>query len=258
VGSAEQLAELLSRQGLDGARLAAGYGAWRESIGFVGPAAWRALAPEGDGADAYAQLDSATLEGLAAAGDLGARQAQAERIATVDGFAGMEQFGEAVRQGSAAAVFQVARVLESLSGIRPDDTRDNPDLSAMISGLADGQPDGDPELQALAWSLAAVRRDGLGVLDAGLLARLEATAGELPPDRLAKVCARVPELQQQLEDFRPAAVRPPVFVTPSGAGRRIPCLGYGDLTPQSGCRSVPAQDAQGADIDVWICPDPSP
>jgi hypothetical protein len=247
VDSARSLAELLTRQGLDGPGLAADYGAWRVALGFEDPATSRT----------YAAMDAVTLAELVAAGDLAAIQTQAGRVAELDGVAGLEQYGDAVRQGSAAAVFEVAGVLASLSGIRPEDTADNPDLTAMLGGLVDNDPERDLREEALAWSLAVIHRDGPGILEPLQLSRLEAIVTQLPAGRLDAVCSRVPALREQLEGFGTAPSPPPVFIAPPGVGRRLPCPNLGEITPPATCRSVPAQDARGAALDVWICPNPS-
>jgi hypothetical protein len=210
----------------------------------------------------YAQLDDATLGELVRSGDLLAIQEDAARAARVDSALGLQKYGTAVRLGSATAIFAVADIIESLSGVRAEDTLDNADFGAMLEGIRGDDPESDLHEQALAWSLAVVRRDGPAAIDRARLDRIGAMARQISPERLDAVCRQSMDLVDDIGSYLPqeSAGRegPPLFVAPPDLYARLPCRGSPTpLEPPSGiaaCQAFTAIGSRGEPVEIWHCP----
>jgi hypothetical protein len=256
-----QLEAWMTANGWDARFLTERYRAWLALRGFSDQ---DVFAKAGDRANPsqYARLDEATLGELVRSGDLLAIQEDAARAASVDSVLGLQKYGTAVRAGSATAIFAVADIIESLSGVRAEDTHDNPDFGAMLEGIRGDDPESDLREQALAWSLAVVRRDGPAALDGERLDRIGAIARQISPERLDAVCRQSIDLADDISNYLPqeSAGRdgPPLFVGPPDLYARLPCRSSPTpLEPPlgiSGCQRFPAIGSRGKPVEIWRCP----
>jgi hypothetical protein len=258
VATRDDLAALLTARGLPAERLIMAYGDWRRARGFLDDGPLTGPAQNGLGVDYYRSLSPGTLQNLAAAGDLAAMLLVGGSKFQKDQSGALEAFVRSSYAGSAQGMLAASETFRALAVA----SISKPDLIAdrRLVALRRGKPDQDLRVDALAWSLAAIRQHGPAVVDANLLKGMEQIQSELPPGEVDAACAQSAAI---FAEHRERQVQggdlPPVFATPANLYARLPCgKGSAALAPppiMSRCESVAAADGGGAALDVWICPE---
>jgi hypothetical protein len=256
----DDLVALLKARGLDPDRALADLQAWRERRGFLGPDPMNltGLAPGQSRAEYYATLDPATLASLAASGDVGALQTLAGSRMQKDPAGAIEDYRRAAGQGSAAAMLAISSALRAFSRFPASGEGIDAGIAEQMRLLRGGDQTRDLRGDALAWSLAAVRQYGPGVIDRSTLAWIETSARDLPADTVTRACGQSLAIMADLTARgAPTGDLPPVFGTEQGLYDRLPCgTSPVPISPPAGieqCESTPARDAFGQPLSVWTC-----
>ncbi|MBL8226365.1 MAG: hypothetical protein JNM50_13660 [Chromatiales bacterium] len=256
----DDLAALLKARGLDPDRAIADLQAWRERRGFLGPDPMNltGLTPGQSRGEYYATLDPATLANLAASGDVGALQTLAGNRLQKDPAGAIEDYSRAAGQGSAAAMLAISSTMRALAQFPADGVGVDEQLADQLRRVRGGDQSRDLRGDALAWSLAAVRQYGPGVIDRSTLAWIETSARDLPAETVTRACGQSLAIMADLTARgAPAGDLPPVFGTEQGLYDRLPCGSSPvPISPPAGierCEATEARDLFGQPVSVWTC-----
>jgi hypothetical protein len=254
------LVALLEARGLDPERAIADLQAWRERRGFLGPDPMNltGLAPGESRGEYYATLDPATLANLAASGDVGALQTLAGSKLRKDPAGAIADYSRAAGLGSAAAMLAISSAMRGLAQFPADGVGVDEELAAQLRRLRGGDQTRDLRGDALAWSLAAIRQYGPGVIDRSTLAWIETSARDLPADTVTRACGQSLAIMADLTARgAPPGDLPPVFSTEPGLYDRVPCgKSPVPISPPPDidqCESTAARDRFGQPVTVWTC-----
>lgn len=242
IATAEDFARVLKSRGLDGDKLVAAYRDWRLSRGYLDADPLTGLTGGLEPAAIYAGMDRESLKALADGGDLGAIQAFAAASVAVEPAMAVEYYGRATRQGSAAAMVELAGALAASA---------SPATSAR-----------NPRRQAAAWLLAAIRLHGPVVATPAVLADLDAFAGDPDPAFLPSACATSLAILADLSATpagQEAGTLPPAFLAEQSLYDRLPCRDTpAPVTPPralAGCTATAALAAGDRPAELWVCPE---
>lgn len=245
---------------MDPDRAIADLQAWRERRGFLGPDEMNltGVPPGQSRAEYYATLDAATLASLAASGDPGALQTVAGSRLQDDPVGAIEDYRRAAALGSAAAMLAVSSALRAYATFPTSADAIDGTVAEQMRRLRGDDPTRDLRGDALAWSLAAVRQYGPGVIDRSTLAWIETSARDLPADTVTRACGQSLAIMADLAARgAPTDDLPPVFGTESRLYERLPCgASPVPITPPASlgqCESTASRDRFGQPVTVWTC-----
>lgn len=241
IATRDDFIQALTARGLDGEQMVAAYRDWRVARGYLGADPLAGIPLDSAPSQVYATMDRATLKLLADAGDLGAMQAYAAGSLPADADAAVEYYARASRLGSAAAMTEIARLLEQGAG-RDRDTR------------ADG----------MAWMLAAIRLHGPIVATPDSLMLFAGLGPESDPAMLAIVCGRSLAILADLSaasggpgGSQGSGSLPPAFLAEQDLYDRLPCRDtpVPVMPPRAleRCTRSPAVGGSSQPLDLWVC-----
>lgn len=260
ISTADEFIRALDARGLDGEKLLAAYRDWRVARGFLGADPLAGITAEGAPSQVYAAMDRATQKSLADSGDLGALQAYAAGSLPGDPVTAVEYFGRAAELGSAAAMGEIASILAGIGDQDPGGPGTDPTFPQRLLALRGGEPNRDLRLDAMAWTLAAIRQHGPIVATPAGMALTRSL--DLNPDKgvVAVVCGRSLAILADLSAAnagRVTATLPPAFVAERDLYARLPCRDTpAPVTPPgalANCRSNPAVGGNNQPAELWIC-----
>ncbi len=256
----DEFVRALDARGRDGERLAAAYRDWRVARGYLGADPLTGVTAENAPSQVYAAMDRATQKSLADSGDLGAMQAYAAGSLPGDPATAAEYYGRAAEIGSAAAMAEMADVLADIEAQNPGGPGNDPTFPQRLLALRGGDPNRDLRLDAVAWTLAAIRQHGPIVATPASLAltrELERTSDETA---LATVCGKSLAILADLSAAntgRDTSALPPVFVAEKDLYERLPCRDTpAPVMPPRAlerCTPSPALDSNNRPVELWIC-----
>jgi hypothetical protein len=259
IASRADLAALLAARGLDPDRALADLAAWRERLGFLGPDELTGVTAADARSLYYANLDDATLRGLAGSGDVAAVQTLASRNLPANAGAAIDGYADAAAAGSAAAMLAASEVLRSLAQLPADGVGIEPKLAAELLRLRRGDATRDLRADALAWTLAAVRQYGPGAIDQGTLRWIEVQSEQLAPETVATACGQSLALFADLNARgAPREPLPAAFYSEANVYGRLPCQdSAAPVAPPAElarCGETRTRNQFGQDFAVWTCP----
>lgn len=238
LATTRDLNDFLAARGLPADALIAAYASWRRNRGFLDSDTLAGPAPGGLGSDYYQSLSTATLTGMARAGDLAASLVLAGRLYAQSPARALEEFIRGSHAGSAQGMLAAGEVLGAMP--RPE------------SGA-------DPRAAGLAWTLAAVRQHGPAVVEPAVMSRIEQWEAQLAPDELRLACEMSVDLFTEHRARQvPEGELPPVFVMPVSLYNRLPCRDADTaIKPPDAlarCEALAADDRDAAPVEVRLCP----
>ncbi|MBL8200923.1 MAG: hypothetical protein JNK40_08120 [Chromatiales bacterium] len=260
IATREEFIQALDARGLDGEKLLDAYRDWRVARGYLGADPLTGVTAESAPAQMYAAMDRATQKSLADSGDLGAMQAYAAGSLPGDPVTAAEYFGRAAAMGSAAAMAEVANVLAAIGDQDPGGPGNDPTFPGRLLALRGGEPNRDLGLDAVAWTLAAIRLHGPIVATPAGLARTQAL--ERSPDKslLAAACGRSLAILADLSATGAgpgSGVLPPAFLAEKALYDRLPCRDTpAPVMPPRAlerCTSSPAVGESNRAVELWVC-----
>jgi hypothetical protein len=254
-----ELESLLNDRTTRGADRIVGYTDWLVARGYpVDTELWFGADPlvPSD----YAEADDKDLLVLAAAGDITAMHALAERNVAEDPLGALDWYERAIVGGSLYAMLKTADLLELLA---------DPELQAFIASpawmIALAKLDTDspaPVEKALAWSVTAIIAGGFAILDEPHVNRIERLSARLDNDGIRRACDTAQQYLLETAAARRArgdtvllTERPPIAITVPDPATRIPCdLLVTPLVNFDDCSAYAALAANDQRASVWICP----
>jgi len=261
ITTSEEFVRALDARGLDGARALAAYREWRVGRGYLGPDPLAGVPAEAAPEQVYAVMDRPTQLALADSGDLGATQAYAAGSLPADPVTAVEYYGKAASRGSAAAMLEVATVLAGIGDQQPGGPGNDPTFARRLLALRGGDPLRNLRLDAMAWTLAAIRQHGPAVATPSALA-LTADLGRNPDkDIVAAVCGRslaiLADLRASASGQQDPDALPPAFLAERDLYERLPCRDTPApvMPPRAlaGCSASPALADGDRPVELWVC-----
>ncbi len=260
ISTSDEFIRALDARGLDGGKLLAAYRDWRVARGYLGADPLAGVSAENAPSQVYAAMDRATQKSLADSGDLGAIQAYAAGSLPGDPVTAAEYFGRAAEMGSAAAMVEMAGVLANIEAQNPGGPGDDPSFPQRLLALRGGDPNRDLRLDAVAWTLAAIRQHGPIVATPASLALTREL--ERNPDRaaLTTACGKSLAILADLSAAsagRDTSALPPAFLAEKDLYERLPCRETPApvMPPRAlgGCTASPAVGSTNQPMELWIC-----
>lgn len=252
VSGAGDIAELLSRRGLDPELLLAQSASWYQSRGFLGADPLLGIKVADAPLLHYESLDDATLAGLGETGDMAATQMLASRRASIDPDGARQLYVDAAELGSIFAYFQLASLEETLAAVR-------------LLGADDEQSKPASGVTAFAYSMAALREGGPPVIDPAVLQWTQQQFAALSPSMRGRACELSEKIVIDFSLKRRERGQPPIRSNPPpvflGVSRldpaELPCadtpFAYRSLVALDSCSTMPVAGPRGEARTLYIC-----
>jgi hypothetical protein len=257
----EELARVLKARGLDADRLIDKYQDWRAERGFLGGDPLAGVRTEDSLSSVYTAMARPTQKSLADEGDLGALQAYAAGSLPGDPFTAIEYYRRASELGSAAAMADLARVLADVGAAPISGFPNDKAFAERLLSLRGGNPARDLRIDAVAWTLAAVRQYGPILATPDNLKLVDSLTQTADPLTLTAICGQSLAILGALSAATTGldtSALPPVFLTEKAVYERLPCRDTpAPVTPPrtlAACASSPATGSNNQPVELWICP----